>query len=62
MTPKDEDYQQTKLIKQTGSPPKSPFREIAEWIAANYGVPVLNVVYGTFRVGGRHPTPSDGDS
>jgi hypothetical protein len=53
VTPKDKDYQQTKRIKQTASPLQSPFREVAEWVAANYGVHVLNVVYDAFAVARR---------
>src|ERR1700678_3821763 len=45
MMPSDEDYQQTKRLKQKGTPLESPFRELAAWVGANYGVQVLNVVY-----------------
>jgi hypothetical protein len=47
ITPRDEDYLQTKLIKRTGASLESPFKELAAWIAAQYGVHVLNVVYDT---------------
>ena len=47
ITPRDEDYQQTKRLKKTGAPLKSPFKELADWIGTNYGVRVLNVVYDT---------------
>jgi hypothetical protein len=45
--PSDEDYQQTKRIKKTGARLESPFKELADWVSANYGVHVLNVVYDT---------------
>jgi hypothetical protein len=45
ITPSDEDYQQTKRLKRTGAPLESPFKETADWIAAEYGVRVLNVLY-----------------
>lgn len=47
ITPRDEDYQQTKRIKRTGVPLESPFKELADWVSAEYGVHVLNVVYET---------------
>lgn len=47
ITPRDEDYLQTKIIKRTGASLESPFKELAAWIAAQYGVHVLNVVYDT---------------
>ena len=45
ITPSDDDYQETKRLKRSGAPLTSPFREIAQWVAAEYGVRVLNVVY-----------------
>lgn len=45
--PSDEDYQQTKLLKKSGAALESPFRETADWVAAEYGVRVLNVLYDT---------------
>lgn len=47
LMPSDKDYQETKRIKQSGRPLASPFREIADWIASEYGVQVLNVLYDT---------------
>lgn len=47
ITPSDDDYQETKRLKRSGAPLKSPFKEIAEWVAAEYRVRVLNVVYDT---------------
>jgi hypothetical protein len=47
ITPRDEDYQQTKLIKKTRASLKSPFKELADWIDEQYGIRVLNVVYDT---------------
>ena len=32
---------------------ESPFRELADWVGANYGVRVLNVVYDTIEPGNR---------
>jgi hypothetical protein len=45
--PIDEDYQQTKRLRKSGAPLESPFKELAGWIAAEYRVRVLNVVYDT---------------
>jgi hypothetical protein len=45
ITPSDVIYQQTKRLKRSGAPLDSPFKEIAEWIAAEYRVRVLNVVF-----------------
>ncbi|HSF66558.1 MAG TPA: hypothetical protein VLA67_03910 [Nitrospiraceae bacterium] len=45
--PSDDNYQETKRLKRSGAPLKSPFKEIAEWIAAEYRVRILNVVYDT---------------
>ena len=47
ISPHDDDYKQTKLIKRTGAQLASPFRELADWVGANYGVHVLNVIYDT---------------
>ncbi len=47
ISPQDDDYKQTKLIKRTGAQLGSPFRELADWVGANYGVHVLNVIYDT---------------
>lgn len=47
ITPLDEDYQQTKRLQKSGAPLESPFKELAGWIAAEYGVRVLNAVYDT---------------
>jgi hypothetical protein len=47
ITPRDDDYQQTKRLKRTGAPLESPFKELADWVGAKYGVRVLNVVYDT---------------
>ena len=44
-TPSDVIYQQTKRLKRSGAPLESPFREMAEWIGAEFQVRVLNVVY-----------------
>jgi hypothetical protein len=41
----NEEYQQAKRIKRTGALLESPFKELAEWIAAEYGVRVLNLLY-----------------
>jgi hypothetical protein len=48
--PSDEDYRQTKLLKKSGKPLESPFRELADWIRADYGVQVLNIAYDTILV------------
>jgi hypothetical protein len=53
ITPEDGDYQQTKRLKKNGTPLESPFRELAAWVGANYGVHVLNVVYDTIEPGSR---------
>jgi hypothetical protein len=45
VVPSDEDYQQTKQLKITGAPLPSPFRELAAWIDATYGVHVLNILH-----------------
>jgi hypothetical protein len=47
--PIDEDYKQTKRIKKTGIPFLSPFKELADWVSANYSVHVLNVVYDKIK-------------
>jgi hypothetical protein len=47
--PSDQDYQQTKRLKKNGIPLESPFRELAAWVSADYGVHVLNVVYDTIQ-------------
>jgi len=47
ITPRDEDYKQTKRLKITGFPLESPFKELADWVSAKYRVHVLNVVYDT---------------
>lgn len=44
-TTEDEDYQDSKLIKQGKKIRLFPFDELAEWIEANYGAPVLNICY-----------------
>ncbi|NJM55266.1 MAG: hypothetical protein HC841_04565 [Verrucomicrobiae bacterium] len=49
ITPRDEDYQQTKLLKLSGAPLKSPFKELADWVGKRYGVQVLNVFYDTIQ-------------
>jgi hypothetical protein len=51
--PTDEDYQETKCLKRTGAALKSPFKELAHWVEANYGVRVLNVFYETLTPGDR---------
>jgi hypothetical protein len=53
ITPGDKDYQQTKRLKRNGTPLEPPFRELAAWVGANYGVHVLNVVYDTIEPGSR---------
>lgn len=53
ITPTDEDYQQTKRIKRTGVSLGSPFKELAEWIGANYDVQVLNILYDIVDPGNR---------
>lgn len=45
ITPSDDDYQETKRLKRSGASLKSPFKEIADWVAAEYRVRVLNVVH-----------------
>ena len=45
ITPSDDDYQETKRLERSGAPLISPFREIAQWVAAEHGVRVLNVIY-----------------
>ena len=51
--PSDKDYQETKQLKKSGLPLASPFREIADWIASEYGVQVLNVRYEILAVNDR---------
>ena len=47
IVPSDDDYQRTKRLKIEGSPPPSPFKELADWILSRYGVPVLSIFYDT---------------
>lgn len=49
ITPSDLAYRQTKQIKVSGAPLLSPYRELAEWINAHYGVHVLNIVLDTIE-------------
>jgi hypothetical protein len=43
--PSDDSYQQTKRIKRIGVIPPAPFKELIDWFAFHYHVPVLNVIY-----------------
>src|SRR6267378_4377301 len=49
ITPSDLAYRQTKQIKVSGAPLLSPYRELAEWINARYGVHVLNIILDTIE-------------
>lgn len=53
ISPWDEDYQQTKRLRNSGAGLESPFKEMAGWVEANYGVKVLNVIYDTINPGNR---------
>lgn len=45
--PSDQDYLETKRLKKSGRPLASPFLELADWIASEYDVRVLNIRYDT---------------
>src|SRR5688572_17332685 len=45
ITSADEDYLETKLIKQVGGSLDSPFQELAAWIYVKYEVIALNIRY-----------------
>lgn len=45
--PSDKDYQETKRLKKSGQVLASPFRELADWIASEHYVRVLNIHHDT---------------
>jgi hypothetical protein len=51
----DSEYKATKLIKQGRTELRSPFWELADWIASEWEVIVLNVIYDRPAVPRSHP-------
>src|SRR5580698_10026471 len=45
IVPSDKDYKETKLIKQGKAFINPDFKSLAEWIANNYKINVLNIYY-----------------
>jgi hypothetical protein len=53
IAPSDDDYRDTRRLKIHGTELPSPFKELAKWIAARYGVHVLNIILDTIEPDGR---------
>lgn len=53
ISPSDADYQDTKRLKIDGTPLPPLFKQLAEWISAQYEVEVLNIILDTIKPGPR---------
>lgn len=49
IVPSDQDYKETKLIKQGRRQLNAPFKELAEWIDNKFQVKVINVYYDLIK-------------
>ena len=53
ITPSDNDYKETKLIKQGKKVLPALFKELAQWIEKKFDVSVLNIYYDLMTYGNR---------
>jgi hypothetical protein len=53
IVPTDQDYKDTKLIKDGAKVLVNPFKQLAEWINENYAANVINITYDTIKPNNR---------
>jgi hypothetical protein len=55
ITPSDDDYKDTKMIKQEKTVLSYPFNELSAWINMTYGVTTLNICYDLIKLSNNRP-------